>query len=98
MNSFKQHQSFIKRLFTAPFKIKKNLIKSSNHNIIRSICELVLNILNKNIPLSKEKVKKLKKHKRFLYALADSKKSLDFKKKLLIKQYKKLSLLTIVFK
>ena len=98
MNSFKQHQSFIKRLFTAPFNIRKNLVKSSNHNIILSICELALNILNKNIPLTKEQVKKLKKHKRLIYALADSKKSLDFKKKLLIKQYKKLSILAIVFK
>jgi len=98
MNTFIQHQSFIKRLFTAPFKIRKNLIKSSNHNIIRSICELVLNILNKNITLSPQQLKKLKKYKRLFYALADSKKSLDFKKKLLIKHYKNLSSLAIVFK
>ena len=98
MNSFLQYQSFIKRIFTAPVKIRNNLLKSSNLNIIRSICEIILNILNKNIALSPQHIKKLKKYRKFFYILADSKIDLEKKRQLLIKNSSKLSSLTIVFK
>ena len=38
-------------------KIKENIIKGLDKNNINNICELVLNVLNKNIPLHKNHLK-----------------------------------------
>jgi tRNA nucleotidyltransferase (CCA-adding enzyme) len=73
MENVKRYVSFIKRIVSAPEPIRKQLLKSSNLNIIKAICELVLNILQKNISVDKAVLGKFKKHKKLLYKLLEAK-------------------------
>jgi hypothetical protein len=73
MENVKRYSSFIKRMVSAPEPIRKKLLKSSNLNIIKAICELVLNILQKNIAVGKPVLVKLKKHRKVLYKLLEAK-------------------------
>ena len=71
--NLKRYSTFKKRIITAPKPIRKRLLKSSNLNIIKAICELLLNVLQKNIPVAKSVISKLKKHKAILYKLLEAK-------------------------
>src|SRR5438552_18878333 len=73
MEKLKRYSSFIKRIITASEPIRKRILKSSNLNIIKAICELLLNILQKNIPVTKSVISKLKKHRAILYKLLEAK-------------------------
>jgi len=73
MENLKRYSSFIKRIISAPEAIRKKLLKSSNLNIIKAICELLLNIVQKNIPVDKSVISKLKKHRAILYKLLEAK-------------------------
>ena len=73
MENVKRYSSFIKRIVSAPEPIRKKLLKSSNLNIIKAICELLLNILQKNITTSKQVLSKFKKHRSILYKLLEAK-------------------------
>jgi len=72
MENVKRYSSFIKRIVTAPEPIRKKLLKSSNLNIIKAICELLLNILQKNIAVGNSVLTQLKKHKSILYRLLEA--------------------------
>ena len=73
MENLKRYSSFIKRITTAPEPIRKRLLKTSNLNIIKAICELLLNVVQKNIPASKSVLVQLKKHKAVVYKLLETK-------------------------
>lgn len=66
------------------------ILKSSDHDIIRCICECTLNILKGNIPLENNQFKKLKKYKNIIRNLVGEKKkkkiNWDKKKKTIIQQ------------
>ena len=85
MENVKNYSSFIKRLVTTIPAIRKKMLTSFNLNIIKSICKIVLNIYYKHIPLSTNALNTLKKQKRVLLKLIDKKKSLQYKKQILIK-------------
>jgi hypothetical protein len=88
MENVKKYTSFIKRLVTTLPHIRKKMLTTSNHNIIKAICEIILNIYYKHIPLSVTALQSLKKHKVILHQLISSSKSkggLEAKKQLLIK-------------
>jgi len=73
MENVKRYSSFIKRIVSSPEPIRKKLLHSSNLNIIKAICELLLNILKKNIVVGKGVLGQLKKHKSILYTLLEAK-------------------------
>jgi hypothetical protein len=73
MDNLTRYSSFIKRIISAPEPIRKKLLKSSNLNIIKAICELILNVLQKNIPSGKSVIARLKKHKQVIYKLLEAK-------------------------
>lgn len=73
MDNAKRYSSFIKRIITASEPVRKKLLKSSNLNIIKAICEIILNILQKNITVSKQVISKLKRYKKILYQLLQTK-------------------------
>jgi len=98
MEDVRRYSSFIKRIVTAPINIRKRLLKTSNLTIVKAICELLLNILQKNIPTSKSVIKQLKKHKKTLYKLFEKGTNLEAKKAILIKKCTLLSQLSSVFK
>ena len=88
MKNAKKYSSFIKRLVTvSQLDIRKKMLESSNLDIIKAICEIILNIYYKHIPLSAASLRALKKNKTILLQLISSskQKSLAFKKDLLIK-------------
>ena len=72
MENVKRYSSFIKRIVTAPEPIRKKLLKSSNLNIRKAICELLLNILQKNIIVGKPVLAKFKTHRTVLYKLLEA--------------------------
>ena len=73
MENLKKYSIFIKRIITAPEPIRKKLLKTSNLSIIKAICELLLNVVQKNIAVSKSVLRNLKKHKTILYKLLETK-------------------------
>jgi len=88
MENFKRYSSFIKRIITTSEPVRKQLLESSNSNIIKAICELLLNVLQKNIVASGSVIAKLKKHKRILYILLKEKEDFKRRKEILINNSK----------
>src|SRR5438552_13913166 len=73
MDNVKRYSRFLKRIVTAPEAIRRRLLKSSNLNIIKAICELLLNIVQKNVGVKGVVISQLKKHKNLLYKLFETK-------------------------
>jgi hypothetical protein len=67
-------------------RLKSAIIKNLDQAHIDKICELILNILNKNIPLSKEAYDNLRPKAKYLRQILCKNKSLKEKKKILIKK------------
>jgi hypothetical protein len=65
-------------------KVKKSIIKSFDKNNINSICELVLNVLNKNVPISQEVFKKLIPHAKNCRKILNRKLKIKEKKKIIL--------------
>ena len=97
MENVKRYASFIKRIVTAPEPIRKKLLKSSNLNIIKAICELLLNIVQKNIVVAKPVLVKFKKHKTILYKLLEAK-GFETRKEILVAHPKIVEPLSSVLK
>ena len=75
MENVKKYSSFIKRLVTTLPHIRKKMLATSNLNIIKAICEILLNIYYKQIPLSATALQDLKKNRVFCYNLFREKRS-----------------------
>lgn len=86
MDNVKKYSSFIKRLVTTLPHIRKKMLATSNLNIIKAICEILLNIYYKQITLSASALKALKKHRVILLQLVSHHKKggLAAKKELLV--------------
>src|SRR5277367_6170705 len=97
MENVKRYSSFIKRIITAPEPIRKKLIKSSNLNIVKAICELLFNVLQKNITVNKSVLTQLKRYKKVLHKLLLETVGFESRRDILIKNSKLiLSLLSIL--
>lgn len=62
-NRVKLHASYLHRLCRSKPKDRKLLINKATGEQIRSICELCLNLNNRNIPVTKAQKNKLLRHK-----------------------------------
>ena len=82
----KRNLGFLKHLDKASEAEKTSIIAKLNVHQLNSICECVLNVLNRNIKLKKPALKKLLKHKAVLRRLAKKRKNFFLKKKLLIQK------------
>ena len=72
---------FLKYIHSLPFKKKKKIIKYlASSSEIKSILEIFLNFLNKNIKCSKHFIKSMKKYSNDFVKLTDKKNSLKAKK------------------
>jgi len=65
-------------------KFRKNILKYCDDDIIKTIAEIAINILNGNNKISPAQKAKLKKHKKQLRFLACAKKSIKAKRKILV--------------
>ena len=63
-------------------KIKENIIKGLDKNNINNICELVLNVLNKNIPITQESFKKLVPQAKYCRKILDKNLKIKVKRKI----------------
>ena len=72
MDNVKRYSSFIKRIITAPDHIRKHLLNTCNLNIIKAIAEIILNVVERNIPVPASLLTQLKKHKKVIYNIVDS--------------------------
>jgi hypothetical protein len=97
MENFKRYSSFIKRIVSAPEPIRIKLLKTSNLNIIKAICELILNVLQKNITVTNPVLAKFKAHKTLLYKLLEAK-GFETRKEILVANPKIIAPLGAVLK
>ena len=75
---------------------QERLIKilTKNDKLVRLICEILLNIMVKNIKVAPHIIKQLKKHKRVIYKLVDKRTSITKRKRLLVKAWPIVAILT----
>ena len=85
MNKLRKNINELKILSCCSKKLKDNLIKKGNRELIKTIEECVINTLNGNIKLTKKEKEKLLKFKYSLRNLIKEKK-LKEKKKILIQK------------
>jgi hypothetical protein len=71
---------------TANKRIKTGIINSCDTKTINKICEIVLNVINKNIKLSEEQLNNLKPFAKYCRKLLNKKLNIREKKKILIKK------------
>lgn len=64
----------------------KAVVKDAKPDFIRCVCEICMNLLKNNIPVSPCEKKKLKKHKRTIRALAKTGESVKKKKKVILQK------------
>jgi len=80
----KRHLSTLKLIRKASPSFQKVILKNSNSDFVKCLCEVCINVLNGNINLKKDEKLKLKKHKKLLRYLSNRKKSLSLKKDRLV--------------
>ena len=77
----KHFEGLIRNFHTLPTKVKKTIIANIDPVLLKLICEFCQNVLQRNVPLTKEKFSKLKKYKLLVKDLAN--KSVADRKKVL---------------
>lgn len=82
----KRNMPLLRALCQAPPSKRKDILENCSTDFLQSFCELSLNLLKGNIPLSGIQYKKLKKQKNFFKLLANKKTNLKTKFKALRKQ------------
>ena len=73
-------------LKAAPKKLRKAIIANCNRELVNSISECVLNVLNGNVKLSGCSTRNLRKYKALLRKVADRRVPLSDKKKLIVQR------------
>lgn len=85
MSRILKNKDFLQLLCTGNKKLKKTLIQNGTPDQIKSICEIILNLLRGNIKLTDEELDKLKKKKKILRQLSKKNQS-SKKRKILIQK------------
>ena len=73
-------------LKTATPKLRKAIVSNCDRELVNSICECVLNVLNGNVRLSGCFARKLRKHWTVLRKVADKRVPISGKKKLIVQR------------
>ena len=84
-NRFRENYEFFSYLAKLPTSRQKVLIKAADRDILIAFSEIALNLMKKNIPLSKKQKNKLKPYARQIYHLSLKGKSIKHKKKIVQK-------------
>lgn len=79
-----KHIHLLDALAKAKPSERKILLKNSNFGVVKSIVECIENVLNGNVKLDKNRLKKLKKYKNQLRKIYASGKKWTSKKKVII--------------
>ena len=65
---------------------RRGILKGADQKLVKAICECALNVVKGNIPLTPYHKRKLTPHKQTLRTLADKKRSLQSKKKIIVQK------------
>ena len=85
MEKLKRNLDILKVLSKCKKSLRTGIIQGGDRDLIITLCECVLNLLNGNINISQQEHSKLKKYKNSLRKLLE-KKNLKEKKKILIQK------------
>jgi hypothetical protein len=86
MKRIKSNYHALQVLKTAGPKLRKAIISNCRNDLLISISECVLNLLNGNVTLTECGKRKLRKHKTVLRSLADKRVPLTRKKKIIVQR------------
>ena len=86
MKKLMANKHFLHILKNANPQLRKNILKDSNPDLIKALCEVCMNTLNGNMKISNSTKSQLKKYKKTLRCLASPKVKLTRKRKLLIQK------------
>ena len=65
-------------------KFRKELLRHADNELVKCICECACKVLDSSIPISSGEKKRLKKYKKTLRQLRDTKSSIAGKKKIIV--------------
>lgn len=82
----KRNAVLLQALYHASPQKRKDILAHSSPDFLQALCEIALNLLKGNIPLSGSQYQKLKRQKKIIRLLADKKTSLNRKRQVLKKQ------------
>jgi hypothetical protein len=77
----KDQKALLKMLAKADSKERKKLLNGASDETVKCICECALNTLRRNVPLTEDQLRRLRRHKHTLRYLADRRVSLPNKRK-----------------
>ena len=86
MKRVKSNYHALHVLRPAERKVRKAIISNCNKELVNSISECILNVLNVNVKLTGCNTRKLRKHKVTLGKVADRRVPLSTKKKLIVQR------------
>jgi len=86
MKRVKSNYHALHVLRTAEPKLRKAIISNCNKELVNSIIECILNVLNGNVKLAGCNTRKLRKHRVTLRKVADKRVPLSTKKRLIIQR------------
>ena len=86
MKRVKSNYHALHVLRTAEPKLRKAIISNCNKELVNSISECILNVLNGNVKLAGCNTRKLRKHRVTLRKVADKRVPLSTKKRLIIQR------------
>ena len=85
MNRFKNNIKLLELLACSKSKLRNSIINGGSKELIYSVCDCILNVMNKNIKLKSKTFKELKPYKNTFKKLLKKSKLKD-KKKLIIQK------------
>lgn len=79
-------QHLLYALKNAKSKLRKNILKASEPDLIKALCDCSTNVLNGNVQIGNAVKKKLKRYKKELRVISCPKRKISLKRKLLIQR------------
>lgn len=86
MKRVEANQHALHMLCSCNKKVKIAILETANPELIKSIIESVLNVMNGNVPLSKLNRKKVRKHMKNLRKITDPSASYASKKNIIVQR------------
>lgn len=86
MKRLRAHKHMLHVLKNCKPCTRKNILKNGSGELIKTLCEVCVNVLNGNAKISKKNKNRLRKYKTTLRQLAKPKSSLTVKRKILVQK------------
>ncbi|KAF4529188.1 hypothetical protein B566_EDAN017653 [Ephemera danica] len=90
MSSLRKNLLILRRLSKSKPKVRKEILKHADKELVRCICECAHNTIYNNVPVTEPQLKRLSRHKRMLRRLAKKGESWKKKKQTILHTIEKL--------